>query len=365
MSLPKKILFLLWMLLLVAAVAEVGLRIRWRLKSGTWDTKEYIDWQYGTYARHPYLRFTLKPEGHFEAGGHDFPINSQGYRGEEPAVPKPEGVYRILCLGGSTTFSVGVVGEYDKAWPPQLQAMLSERHPGKTFEVVNAGVPGWHSADSLLNFHLRLQQLQPDLVIVYHGINDIQAVATPNYQPDYSHQEKLAYADEKAEGVERLFIRSLLYTKLKKKFSGKKSGYNSQVATAVVDEPSAECAVVLERNLRHLVALIRDVGAKPLLATFALSYNLSLPQDKIEEYAGNWAFYAPGLSRAGLARTVDLVNQRVTALGVELGVPVSQNAAALPPGREAFTDLVHFTPAGATLMAETFANTIDAAGLVK
>jgi len=34
-------------------------------------------------------------------------INSLGFRGKETTVEKPDHVFRIVCLGGSTTFGLG------------------------------------------------------------------------------------------------------------------------------------------------------------------------------------------------------------------------------------------------------------------
>ncbi|MGV2433654.1 MAG UNVERIFIED_CONTAM: hypothetical protein LVT10_01075 [Anaerolineae bacterium] len=47
----------------------------------------------------PFLEYGLEPN----YPGH----NAVGFRGEEITYPKPEGVQRILTLGGSTTYGLG------------------------------------------------------------------------------------------------------------------------------------------------------------------------------------------------------------------------------------------------------------------
>ena len=55
--------------------------------------------------------------------------------------------------------------------------------------MINAGLAGWSSWESMINFQLRLLDLEPDLIIVYHAVNVLHArlVWPPEaYQPDNS-----------------------------------------------------------------------------------------------------------------------------------------------------------------------------------
>ena len=86
--------------------------------------------------------------------------NSLGYRGEEILFPKPLGQFRIVCLGGSTTYNSSVA-DYRESMPALLEKYMRE----KGFEnvrVINAGVGGWGSLESLINFELRVLDLEPD-----------------------------------------------------------------------------------------------------------------------------------------------------------------------------------------------------------
>ena len=120
------------------------------------------------------------------ARGEDF-HNSFGYRGEEFEIEKPEGVFRIVALGGSATYSDGVA-DFRQSYPYLLEAYLHEQ--GYTqVEVINAGLPGYTSWESLLNFNFRALDLQPDLVIFYPDIEDVAArLVWPSeaYQADNS-----------------------------------------------------------------------------------------------------------------------------------------------------------------------------------
>ncbi|MEZ4670544.1 MAG: SGNH/GDSL hydrolase family protein [Anaerolineae bacterium] len=112
----------------------------------------------------PYVSYVPSPN--FE--GHD----QLGYRGAGVQIPKPDNVFRIVTLGGSTTYSSSTSA--DEAYPAQLQKVLRDEYGYASVEVVNGGVPGYTSWDTFVNYALRGVELQPDLLIIYDGINDIE-----------------------------------------------------------------------------------------------------------------------------------------------------------------------------------------------
>ena len=144
------------------------------------------------YSPHPYLVYTLNPntKWYYQSYYGVEPkqmINSLGFRGKETTVEKPAHVFRIVCSGGSTTFGLGEPDE-TQTYPELLEKRLNELFPGGPhFEVINAGTPGWSSAESLINLHFRVLELSPDMVILYEGINDTFAMRKPEEgKSDYS-----------------------------------------------------------------------------------------------------------------------------------------------------------------------------------
>lgn len=94
---------------------------------------------------------------------HGVTIGNSGLRGADPRPRRPE-TYRIVCLGDSFTWGLGV-GDAE-AYPHLLEQRLSQRFPGVDLQVLNAGVPGYGTADELRFFESRLDELDPDLVVV-------------------------------------------------------------------------------------------------------------------------------------------------------------------------------------------------------
>lgn len=97
-------------------------------------------------------------------------INSHGLRGAEVAVPKPAGVYRVLCLGGET-----VLGS-ELPEPETLPARIRELLQGRTrvrVEVLNGGVPGDCPLLAWLRLKESLLALQPDLILLHFDMSDV------------------------------------------------------------------------------------------------------------------------------------------------------------------------------------------------
>jgi len=92
------------------------------------------------------------------------------FRGGQYLFEKPEGTFRIMAFGGSTTIGHSL---HHDPWPRVLEKKLNERSGGRTrFEVINMG---WWGATSAYEYYYLRQYgyLKPDLVIVYDGYNDV------------------------------------------------------------------------------------------------------------------------------------------------------------------------------------------------
>ena len=71
---------------------------------------------------------------------------------------------RILAFGDSLTLGVG--GRKERSYPAMLSQLTG-------LEVINSGVSGETTDDGLLRFEQELEQVQPSLVILIEGGNDI------------------------------------------------------------------------------------------------------------------------------------------------------------------------------------------------
>ncbi len=154
-----------------------------------------------------FCQFRPPPGGAVPSPGGPVAINSLGMRGRDAAREKPPGTFRILCLGGSTTFDAfNGAGVH---WPGLLEDRLRAQFPNRQIEVLNAGVNGWSSAHSLAYLAFDGLALSPDAVIVYHNVNDLSVNFHGEPEPDYANKYDLPEWDPRPErhmnAADRLF----------------------------------------------------------------------------------------------------------------------------------------------------------------
>ncbi|HJQ97773.1 MAG TPA: GDSL-type esterase/lipase family protein [Candidatus Polarisedimenticolaceae bacterium] len=101
----------------------------------------------------------------------DFRVTTHaGFRSASP-IEAPKRRFRVLALGDSCTFGLGV--QDGETWPAQLEGLLQVS--GLDVEVVNAGVPGYTAYQGWRLLETRGLRLEPDLVLVTFGFNDADA----------------------------------------------------------------------------------------------------------------------------------------------------------------------------------------------
>lgn len=93
-----------------------------------------------------------------------------GFRPARFAREKPVGALRVFTLGGSTAFGVYVGPE--RSFSAVLEKRLRALAPDRSVEVINLGCAGWAS-DRVVNLLGTVLALDPDLLIVYSGHNEM------------------------------------------------------------------------------------------------------------------------------------------------------------------------------------------------
>lgn len=76
---------------------------------------------------------------------------------------------RILAVGDSHTYGGSV--DPSEAYPAQLQKFLNQESPG-VYSVLNIGIPGMNTAQVLNRLPVNLARWQPDILILWCGVNN-------------------------------------------------------------------------------------------------------------------------------------------------------------------------------------------------
>ena len=220
-------------------------------------------------------------------------INSFGMRDKERSLKKRDGVIRIAVLGDSVTWGFGV--EVEDAFPRKLEVELN-KSSNKEFEVLNFSVPGYDAVQELELYRTKVQQFDPDLVIIAYVLNDFQGSSweAPLFIGTYLSIFGKSYAFEHlSKSIERYFSG---YTDRKNKIESSKisnifSRFKDEIAanqpTAIVLFPYLVDDHWYSYDYERVKALAKWVKI-PLLdlrKTFELHSQLSLrlPQEPHDE----------------------------------------------------------------------------------
>lgn len=299
----------------------------------------------------PFLEYGLEPN----YPGH----NAVGFRGEEITYPKPEGVQRILTLGGSTTYGLGMDWEY--AYPAQLQNILRDEYGYSNVEVINGGVIGYRTWHSLANFAFRGLEMEPDLVIVYHAVNDANqrrdlSVDCYRGQNPARGLGYISVLDPIPSDLPPFVLQRFFLLQLGWMENPAQVGSNGvQVVDCEADNLSeAERFAIntpeyFARNLKSMIGIAQVHDIRIMLSTWAYSQNTpneifpDVLKDAVEEH-----------------------NALTRSVATELDIPLIDLAAILTEREDLFfEDGGHFNQVGTRTQAQAYAGFIEAEQLLK
>jgi lysophospholipase L1-like esterase len=350
----KRLLIVALSTVLTLVLLELGLVLSQRF--GLWpDFFRKLDQAYysfepgqgpGLYYAHPYMSYAMR-------FGYESPtvrINSHGFRGAELVDENADGVFRIVCLGGSTTYGIGVPDT--DTYPYLLQQELRSVVPD--VEVVNAGMVSGTTAEALALFTNRIIDLDPDVIVYYEGYNDLVPRMFSHFRPDYEHFRRSPH--DRLAWYEHSKLYRLVDWKLVE--SGWVRPLNSSLIHHIwrfenlpptdlerISNFQSTDAKVYRRNLESLVRLALAYDVKVVLATFGF-------RDELKDWNGRLpeSLWAQGISEH---------NEVVRELSLHHEVPlVDFHSKALDLPQTAFTDSIHMTVEGNLALARATAGAI-------
>lgn len=299
----------------------------------------------------PYVSYVPDPD--FE--GH----NALGFRGDDIALPKPDNTFRIVAMGGSTTYSTGTAA--DESYPALLQSILRDEYGYTNVEVVNGGVMGYTSWEQLTNFAFRILELEPDMILLYLAVNDL--VVREQSQIDcYNGQNPLRginphrglFVERQAAYPASTAYRTVAITlgwianplNLDSSFEQVQVECTTDTPDTTLDQRlDANSTRYFRRNLFNIIVLARAHEVVPVLSS--------------------WAYYVdgerPDLWREGIAQH----NAVVTDLANEMDAPYYDLAENFPVNGAFWErDGIHMVAAGTREQAQQYAAFLHESGLL-
>lgn len=310
-----------------------------------------------TVTPHPYLSYYPTPNYRKGKTFH----NSLGYRNDEFSLAKPSGVYRIVALGGSSTYDVRIE-DNAATFTAQLENLLKEDYGYQNVQVINAGVPGYNSWEILVNLEFRVLDLDPDLVIIYEGTNDVHArlVEPSAYRGDDLGRRQAWHVPSVALwehiALLRILSRSMNVTRqvsvddfvssptyLSWPFEYRLREDNLNPVEILKENPP----IYFRRNLENMIAVAKEHGVEIMFSTWAYSPYLN-------DYASK-SYYQQGFKEN---------NDVVIEVATNLQIPLFDFAGVMPQDAKYWADGRHFNEAGALVKAKLFAEFIHTQGLI-
>ncbi len=356
LSTGRKLTFALIAVLLLAGLAEGGLRVAYRISRGTWNFAGTLDASERLYVPHPYNAYSLSPNETIVTHVGTVHTNQWGNRGPDQTYDKPPGVIRILTLGGSTTFCPYASDDL-KTWPAQLERLLNERLGRRAVEVVNYAAAGYNSADIVSTFSLRAIDRNPDIVIFHEAWNDIGAAIVGEVQSDYTNRRKAGSHAKQGWWFNLAIVRT--YVVLKGRLA------KAQRPEGKADGITPRAVEIYERNVESLVLLAKPRGITPVLLTYATR----LPPDDDPD----WAAHMPPREKlalqyeftpAGVRAAFKAYNDAVRRVAARQGVPLIDMANLYPREAANWVDFAHKSDAGLEAFARIVAGELVRQGLV-
>ena len=162
------------------------------------------------------------------------PIQQQIFNPQTFPRRKPTGTFRILCLGGSTTY--GRPFDDASSFSAVLRGLLPAIDASQGWEVINAGGIGYDS-EALASLLDELRAYEIDLFIIYAGHNELAMMPT---------RTELTPEPSRSSGLRAIVRRSRTYSMIRRTLDrGKETGGPSVHA----DRGAAgELGLLIERN---------------------------------------------------------------------------------------------------------------------
>ena len=294
--------------------------------------------------------------------------NSFGFRGPEISLTKPPGIIRIICMGTSETYGTSESPGHE--WPTQLGQTIAEHN---SFEIINTAGPGFSFQYYRRFFEKYIQSFDPDVVILipnpyFHAIRSVRAhyakqSDTANSRkarnrlraPNPSILSHIRILPKVKRSLKRILPQSIqrryyIYT------------FKRLIARAEKLLPSYEfpldavpeyCVTSYQEELINLIFTIKKNNIRIILGAYPSLMN-DANIDLYPELFLGFRNFGVEFSFRGEMDISRKYKEATRSLADQLGLIFVDTEELVPKDTLHFSDNVHFTDAGARVVANAF-----------
>ncbi len=290
----------------------------------------------------------------------DFPFRSLIVAA--PGAPAPEAesardAFRVWTA--SSSYGADLQLEPELVFPNLLGTLLSER--GRETVTLNCSFDGSTIVQNTTDLRAFGPTWRPHAVVLYQMSNDIdqlsqrgavEGATSPGAAGAAETASESPGAGSGANGnvLQRLVEQTTVYKHLKSIVTARLTKGRVLRDALGPDEVAA-----FEARLNRFIATARELGAQPVLCTFATSHVRSNLAQLPEEYELNLLRFNLELSIAGWLDGVERCNAVLEHVAREQGVPLVDLAGPLAGRSELFRDFWHLRAEGHAIAARALA----------
>jgi lysophospholipase L1-like esterase len=305
-----------------------------------------------------------------------YSTNSLGIRGPEFSDGD---IYRILCVGGSTTECLYL--DDAKTWPSRLMRTLNESQPGVW--VGSVGRSGTTAPHHVLLLERLPEARRADCWVVLCGINDFGQQFRGVYAETAANAFGLTFRYRRP-GPGSPFRRPLqrnLYTfalietlrkRLETTLRGANAGVYQDVKAGWIQEQQelrqneqkvavdcrAQWVEEYEAQLTKIVELARQQGKRLVFLTQPTLWSEQMDETANRLTLGGQLSDGRYVDNVSRSRGMERYNQAMRDLAARAGIELVDLAAKLPKTTDVFYDDCHFNENGALMVAAAVAEQV-------
>lgn len=302
-----------------------------------------------------------------------FSTNNMGYRGDSLILNKPKNEFRIFMIGGSTTECLHIddTKSVDRILQKHLQAQSKEP---LTYKVYNAGKSGDNSLDHIAMLAQRIMHLNPDLVIVFAGINDFRSTVNRGiYKEIYPKKKSQVTKNPIIEVLKELIVSTQIGRRLYNTFkddSLEEIRFETNIRKSAMEVKALKHSNTLpsystkpyQTNLSSIDGICKANNTKLAFMTQAVTWNNN--NKDLEDFY--WLLFAKytRYSEKTMYNGLEDFNATMRNVSKSKKINLFDLDKSIPKNSQYFYDDCHFNIKGAAFAGEKLANFLLANNLV-